>query len=63
MTAQAALWWTAGGALALAASAAAAEWLRGRRRNLDRVGWMPWQTIQVLAFFSAIALAGLAMTR
>ena len=60
MTAQAGLWSAAGAAAALALLATAAEWLRGRRRNLDRVGWMPWQAVQILAFFAALGLAGLA---
>ena len=61
MSAQAALW-AAGAALAVAVLATAAEWLRGRRRNLDRVGWMPWQTIQILAFFAALGLGALALS-
>lgn len=60
MTAQALLWAAAGGAAGLAALATAAEWLRDRRRNLDRVGWMPWQGLAVAALFAAVALAGLA---
>ena len=60
MSAQA--WWVAAGAAALVAIAAGvAEWARNRRRNLDRVGWMPWQLISVLALFAAIGLAALAV--
>jgi len=61
MTAQDAAWAAAGAALALALVATAAEWLRARRRNLDKVGWMPWQTVQVLAFFATVGLAALAL--
>ena len=60
MTAQAALWTAAGSAAAVSVAAGAAEWARNRRRNLDRVGWVPWQLISVLALFLAIGLAALA---
>jgi hypothetical protein len=60
MSAQAALWSAAGGAALVALAASLAEWARGRRRNLDRVGFMPWQLISVLAFFLAIGLGALA---
>jgi hypothetical protein len=55
------LWWLAGALLLLAGAAAIAEHRRGKRRNLDSVGWMPWNLIQVLAFLGAIAAAALAM--
>ncbi|HYJ30799.1 MAG TPA: hypothetical protein VEW25_10720 [Allosphingosinicella sp.] len=61
MSAQAAAFAAAGAAAALALLAAAADWARNRRRHLDRVGWMPWQLISVLAFFAALGLAGLAL--
>lgn len=60
MTTQDALWTAAGLAAAVALAAGAAEWARTRRRNLDNVGWVPWQLISVLAFFLAIGLAALA---
>ena len=56
------LWIAAGGLALLAAFAALAEHRRGRRRNLDRVGWMPWNLIQVLAFLGAMAAAAVALT-
>jgi hypothetical protein len=55
------LWWLAGALLLLAAAAAWAEHRRGKRRNLDHVGWMPWNLLQVLAFLGAIAAAALAL--
>lgn len=60
MSAQA--YWAAAGACALLAGATGlAEWARGRRRNLDRVGWMPWQLISMLALFATIIFAALAV--
>jgi hypothetical protein len=62
MTVQAAAaWWAAGGAAALALAAGLADWARNRRRNLDRVGFMPWQLISILSFFAALGLCGLAL--
>ncbi|MEA3018138.1 MAG: hypothetical protein QOI38_2860 [Sphingomonadales bacterium] len=61
MTAQAIAWWAAGTAAAVAVLAGLADWARNRRRNLDRVGWVPWQLICVLAFFAAIGLGALAL--
>ena len=56
------LLWCAAGALALvAALAALAEHLRGKRRNLDRPGLMPWNLIQVLALLGAMVAAALAL--
>jgi hypothetical protein len=55
------LWWLAGALLLLAAAAVWAEHRRGKRRNLDSVGWMPWNLIQILAFLGAVAAAALAL--
>ena len=55
------LWWAAGALLALAVTAAIAEHRRRRRPNLDRVGWVPWDLIQVLAFLGAVVAAALAL--
>jgi hypothetical protein len=63
MSAQAITWTACGIAAAVAVFATAAEWLRNRRRNIDAVGWVPWQLISVLAFFAAVGLAGLALHR
>lgn len=56
-----ALWAAAAALLALAIFAAAAEWRRGRRRDLDRPGWVPWDLVQILAFLLAVAMAALAL--
>jgi hypothetical protein len=55
------LWAVAAAALALALAAGGAEWARGRRRDLDTPGWVPWRGLQVVAFFAALGLAILAM--
>ena len=61
MSVQAGLWSGAGAAAAMAAVATVAEWRRVRRPNLDAVGWVPWQGLQVTGFLLAIVLAGLAL--
>ena len=61
MTAQAGAWAAAGAAWALALIAALADRARQRRRNLDRVGFMPWQLISILSFFAALGLTALAV--
>ncbi len=61
MTTQAAMWTSAGSALAVAVGAGLMEWRRHRRREFDAVGWMPWRGIQVTAFFAALAFVLLAL--
>lgn len=61
MTTQAALWTLAAAALTLAAFAAWREHSRTRRRDLDRVGWMPWNFIQVIAGLTMLVAAALAV--
>jgi hypothetical protein len=61
MATQAWLWTAAAILLALAVLAALAEHLRTRRRDLDRVGLMPWNLIQILAFLGAVIAAALAL--
>lgn len=60
MSAQA-YWAATGASAALAVGAGLAEWARARRSNLDRVGWMPWQLISMMAIFATIVLAALAV--
>jgi hypothetical protein len=55
------LWSAFGAALALVLLAALADWRRGRRRNLDNPGWVPWRGIQVAGFFAAVLFAVLAV--
>jgi cytochrome c oxidase assembly factor CtaG len=61
VTTQDLLWTGAGIALALAVLAAIAEYRRTRRRDLDRVGIIPWNFIQVIAFLCAMLAAALAL--
>lgn len=44
----------------VAAFAWTADWRRRRRKNLDRVGFMPWTTIFFCALVAAVVLVGLA---
>ncbi len=61
MITQADFWTGAGAALLVAALAGLAEWRRGRRRNLDVPGWMPWTGVQIVAIFAALLCAILAV--
>jgi len=61
MTAQDRLWTAAAALAALAVFAAFAEHRRARRRDLDKVGLMPWNAIQILAFLAAAIAAALAL--
>jgi hypothetical protein len=54
-------WTAAAGLFLLAAYAAWAEHRRTRRRHLDRVGWVPWNLIQVLAFLGSVVALALAL--
>ena len=56
-----AYWWLAGGSLLTAALAALADRRRHRRTDLDRVGWMPWPLIQILAMLTAAIAAAFAL--
>lgn len=55
------LWIGVGAMVALAGVSGVAEWRRGKRRDLDKVGWVPWTFIQVMALLLAIAGAALAL--
>jgi len=61
MTRQAALWSMAGIFAALALVAAIAERRRAGRRDLDRVGWVPWALVQIGAIIAAAAAAAIAL--
>ena len=55
------LWIAAGAFAAVAAGSGLADWRRARRRDLDRVGWVPWTLIQILAVLGAVVTAALAI--
>lgn len=55
------LWIGVGALVAVAAGSGLADWRRSRRRELDRVGWMPWTTIQVASILAAVITAALAI--
>lgn len=61
MAAQTALWALAAGGAAVSGVSALADRRRIRRRDLDRVGWVPWPLVQILALLTAIVAAGLAI--
>ncbi len=55
------LWSGCAGALVLAGVASLAERRRANRRDLDKVGFMPWPLIIVLSFMVALACAAIAI--
>ncbi|MCX8476999.1 MAG: hypothetical protein MT490_14500 [Sphingomonas sp.] len=60
-TMQQQLWGGAAVALLLAIASGFGEHRRRGRRDMDRVGFMPWTLIQVLAMLTALILASLAL--
>jgi hypothetical protein len=61
VTTQDMLWTGAAVATVIAIGSAFAEHRRTHRRDLDKVGLMPWNFIQVIAFLAAILAAALAL--
>ena len=55
------LWIGVGAMVALVGVSGVAEWRRAKRRDLDKVGWVPWTFIQVMALLLAIVGAALAL--
>jgi hypothetical protein len=45
----------------LALLAGWADHRRGRRRNLDKPGWVPWQLILVLAMMASVVCVALGV--
>lgn len=55
------LWIGVGAFVTVAAGSCLADWRRAKRRDLDRVGWVPWTLIQVMALLGAVVTAALAI--
>jgi hypothetical protein len=55
------LWLAAAAFTALAALAGWADHRRGKRRDLDKPGWVPWQLVLVLAMMAAMVCAALGV--
>ena len=55
------LWLAAAAFAALALLAGRADQRRGRRRDLDRPGWVPWQLILVMAMIACVVCVALGM--
>lgn len=54
------LWGAAGVLVAVAVAAGFGEWRRRRRHDLDRVGWVDWPTVQMLALIALAITVALA---
>ena len=55
------LWAGAAAALALAVASGVGEHRRRNRRDLDRIGLVPWPLIQLLAMLAAVICASVAL--
>ncbi len=55
------LWIGVGALVAVAAGSGLADWRRSKRDDLDRVGWMPWTLIQLMAILFAVVTAAFAI--
>ncbi|HEX8214042.1 MAG TPA: hypothetical protein VF582_01060 [Allosphingosinicella sp.] len=51
----------AGVAAVVAVVAGIADWRRDRRRDVDRVGWVPWGFLQFAGLLGAVVAAALAV--
>ncbi|SOB78768.1 hypothetical protein SAMN06297144_0205 [Sphingomonas guangdongensis] len=58
---QARLWGGVAVAVTLAVVSGWAEARRGRRGDPDRVGWVPWRTLQFAALLTALLLTSVAL--
>lgn len=55
------LWLAAAAFAALALLAGWADHRRGKRRNLDKPGWVPWQLVLVLAMMASVVCVALGV--
>ncbi|MBI0476789.1 hypothetical protein D9601_15670 [Sphingomonas sp. MA1305] len=53
--------WGAAASLIVALAAALGEGRRRRRRDLDRVGWVDWRTVQLAAIVLALLLISIGL--
>jgi hypothetical protein len=60
-TMQQQLWGGAAAAILVAVVSGFGEHRRRKRREMDRVGFVPWTLIQVLAMLAALILASVAL--
>jgi hypothetical protein len=60
-TMQQQLWGSAAAAIVIAVASGFGEHRRRRRRDMDRVGFVPWTLLQVLAMLAAVILASVAL--
>jgi hypothetical protein len=60
-TMQQQLWGGAVAAIILAVASGFGEHRRRERRDLDRVGFVPWTFVQVLAMLAAVICASVAL--
>ncbi len=58
---QSTLWTGAAGCIALAGIAILSDRRRQKRRNPERVGWVPWSTVLIFALFGAAICVALAI--
>ena len=57
------LWTIAGGAAILFAWSVLAERRRSRRRDPDRVGWVPWTLLQLVAVLVMVFSVAMVLAR
>jgi hypothetical protein len=55
------LWAMAGASAAMAAFASFADWKRQHRKDIDRVGFMPWTLVTVMGVVAALMFTALAL--
>jgi len=56
------LWTIAAACATVFAVAVLAEHRRSRRRDPDRVGWVPWTTVQLAAVLGMVFAVAMALT-
>jgi len=58
---QSTLWIAAASCVAVEGLAVVSDRRRDRRTDLDRIGWVPWPLILILALIAAAVLAAVAL--